>query len=597
MALGYMEELPRWEDKQELCRLLNDMVLRGQHPMCDNALIVRLAHHYYQKLVDSGKITSILATEKDFARRRHEEITIKLSTLTNVDPREVGAEHVAVSCLNRLQLDRFLTSKNWSAEDIKLAKVQIAARSIYPFSEYKTARVLQDNSGLCELVGIDAHKITKDKLYTCAKRLYELHHELENWLSNRVRTLFGVENKVLLFDLTNTYFEGRMQNSSLAKHGRSKEKRSDCKQVVLAAVVNTQGLLVRTQIFEGNTGDCTTLQSIIQSLESSALPQSKKKVIVMDAGISTKENLSYLKEHGYNYITVARSSQIPYEELSDEYKTVYDNKGQSIKLKLVKSHKTEDTLLLVESKGKALKEESMYERSCALFEEGLKAICAGITKKGGTKKRDKVNERIGRIKQRCTGVWADYEIRVSCDKKDIVTAVEWCKKPQKQEIAANKHGKYLLQTNLDETNEENIWEFYNVIRTVEETFRVLKTDLDIRPVFHKTDDGSKAHLHLAVLAYWIVSCSRYQLKKAGIKNEWSELVRILSTHKVVSTRMEQSDGQWIEIRQCTSPTDEVEKIYQTLKLNKEPYRRQKFVWHPRGVPEEEIKATGGKERE
>lgn len=585
MALGYMEDLPRWADKQELCRCLNDMVLRGQHPICENPYIIELANSIYQKLLDSNKIASLRVSEsanqKEAERRKLEEVTVKLTTLTHIDPKEVGAEHVAVSCLESLQIDRFLAGKRWNAEDIKLAKIQIAARAIYPFSEYKTVRVLQDNSALCELIGLDAKLVTKDKLYRSANRLYELHHELEDWLSNRVRTLFGVENRILLFDLSNTYFEGRMQGSSLAKYGRSKEKRSDCKQVVLAAVVNTQGLLVRTRIYEGNTGDCTTLQEIIESIQGAGLPRSEKKVVVMDAGISTGENLQFLKENNYHYITVARSSQTPYLEPVGEFKTVTDNKGQSIKLKQVKGIKTGDTLLLVESKAKALKEESMYERSCSFFEENLQAIHAGIHKKGGTKKRDKVNQRIGRIKQRCSGVWSDYEISLSYDKKDNVTSIEWKKNANKQETACSKHGRYLLQTNLDENREETIWEFYNVIRVVEETFRTLKTDLDIRPIYHKTDDGTKAHLHLAILSYWVVSCCRYQLKRAGIKCDWSELVRILSTHKIVSTRIEQTNGQWIEIRQCTQPSSNVTEIYQALKLNNQPHRRRKFVWHPK----------------
>ena len=295
IALGYMEDLPKWSDKQELCRCINDMVLRNHYPLCDNPHIVALARHYYQKLIDSNRIASVRDTEaanqKEAERKKNEEITVKLSTLTNISPKEIGAEHVALSCLERLKIDRFLTCKGWTSHDIKVAKLQIAARSIYPYSEYKTVRILRDNSALCELLGLEPELITKDKLYQSACRLYALHHEMENWLSNQVRTLFGLENKILLFDLTDSYFEGRMQGSSLAKYGRSKEKRMDCKQVVLAVVVNTQGLLVRTQIYEGNRADCTTMKEVIKSIEHRGLPESEKKIIVMDAGISTKENL------------------------------------------------------------------------------------------------------------------------------------------------------------------------------------------------------------------------------------------------------------------------------------------------------------------
>lgn len=589
LALGYLEDLPRWSDKQELCRCLNDMILRGQHPLCDNPHILELANHYYQKMIDSGKIASVRDTEsanqKEAERRTREEVVVKLSSLTNICPREIGAEHLALSCLRRLQLDRFLLHKGWSAIDIKLAQAQIAARSIYPFSEYKTVRILRDNSALCELLGLDPKEITKDKLYRSARCLYDIHHELEDWLSNRVRNLFGLEDKILLFDLTNTYFEGRMAHASLAKYGRSKEKRSDCKQVVLAAVVNTQGLLVRTQIYEGNRADCTTMQEVVQSIEQQGLPPSRQKIIVMDAGISTRENLEYLKQNRYHYITVAKSNQTAYEDIGCEIKEVRDNKEQVIRLKRVKAVLGDDTLLLVESRGKALKEEGMYERSCHLFEEGLRAIASGIRKKGGTKKRDKVNERIGRLKQRFATVWSHYDISLEYDNTETVTSIQWAKKANRQKEVEEKHGKYLLQTNLDENREENIWDFYNVIRTVEETFRILKTDLDIRPIYHKTDEGTKAHLHLAILAYWVVSCSRYQLKKAGIHHDWSEVVRIVSTHKIVSTRMLQSNEDWIEIRQCTLPEIEVASIYTALGIEKEPCKRRKFVWHPEKPPE------------
>lgn len=177
------------------------------------------------------------------------------------------------------------------------------------------------------------------------------------------------------------------------------------------------------------------------------------------------------------------------------------------------------------------------------------------------------------------------KLRRSMTRKILQHRLNGGKRRKKQQEADIKHGKYLIQTDLDETKDENIWEFYNVIRTVEETFRVLKTDLDIHPVYHKTDDAIKAHLHLAVLAYWVVSCSRHQLKEVGIHHDWSEVVRIVSTHKIVSTRMQQADEDWIEVRQCTLPDAAVVDIYTALHIKEEPCRRRKFVWHPEHPPE------------
>lgn len=146
---------------------------------------------------------------------------------------------------------------------------------------------------------------------------------------------------------------------------------------------------------------------------------------------------------------------------------------------------------------------------------------------------------------------------------------------------------------MDENEEENIWQFYNVIRTVEEIFRILKTDLDIRPVYHKTDEGIKAHLHLAILAYWVVSSAQYQLKKKGIRHEWNELVRIMKTQVVVTTRASQNDGTRIKIRQCTEPEEKLYQILFALDIKTPLIKRKKFVWHPKSPPQKNIHSITG----
>ena len=154
----------------------------------------------------------------------------------------------------------------------------------------------------------------------------------------------------------------------------------------------------------------------------------------------------------------------------------------------------------------------------------------------------------------------------------------------KAETVANKqkfHGKYVLLTSLDEREELNIWKFYNVIRTVEETFHVLKTDLDIRPVYHKSDDGIKAHLNLAILAYWLVSVTKYRLKIKGHQNvRWDEIMRIASTQVVVTAKVETADGRIISIRQSTEAESKLADIYSLLNINSKPLGKRKSMLHP-----------------
>ena len=224
------------------------------------------------------------------------------------------------------------------------------------------------------------------------------------------------------------------------------------------------------------------------------------------------------------------------------------------------------------------------------FEEGLKAIGKGLGSKSGTKKRDKVNERLGRLKEHYAAIQNDYEITFTYDEKNTVTAMDWKRKEEKTLVRSSSQGKYIVQTTLTGHTEEQIWSCYNVIRHVEACFETLKSsDLDIRPIFHQKDEATKAHFHLAILAYWIVSTTQYQLKKKGVSLTWGELLRIMGTLSVVSTRAKRADGNEVEVRQCTEPEQRLADIYLKLNLNSPPLKRRRKICV---VHLENIKKTG-----
>jgi hypothetical protein len=226
----------------------------------------------------------------------------------------------------------------------------------------------------------------------------------------------------------------------------------------------------------------------------------------------------------------------------------------------------------VHSLAKQAKETGMNSRFSQRFEEGLTQIKEGISKKGGVKKQQKVWERVGRLKEKYQSIHKYYNIEVKVGEKDIATDINWSLKTvEKQE------GKYLLRTNLNENDEHTQWTIYNTIREIEATFRVLKTDLDLRPIYHKTDAAAMAHLHLGLLAYCVVNTIRYQLKQKGIKNEWRDIVRIMNAQKLVTTTMENDCQQQIIIRQYSEPTEDVKEIYNALKYKTKSFSRKKSV--------------------
>ena len=563
-------------------------------PYCDDLIVLDYVETFYNRMVGEKRIDvpSENKTPNTSYNGRDFRV-IDINSIRNKDIREIGAEWISYQAIRQLCISSFLEQQGWEDQDIKLALTHIISRAVFPASEFKTSRWIRENSAVCEVTGFDIQKVTKDRLYEVSIKLYNEKDALEQYLSTKTNELFDIEDRIMLYDLTNTYFEGRKQGSVLAKFGRSKEKRSDAKLVVLALVVNPEGFIKYSAILEGNISDPATLEAMIEKLRIKTSGSSNKALIVMDAGIATDDNLKMVKDKGYDYLCVTRSTMKKYSvEAGATTVTITDNKKQKIELCRVKSERNTDYYLKVESHTKELKERSMNEQFRMRFEEGLQNISDSLTKKGGVKLVDKVYERIGRLKQKYPSIqrYFDIEIEVQdqdvktrkrkdkdsvIEKKQIATSIRWAVKEDAQINA--RSGVYFLRTSLVGDSEEMLWQFYNTIREIEATFRVLKTDLDLRPIYHKKDESTMAHLHLGLLAYWVVNTIRHQLKKEDIHSGWSEIVRIMNTQKAVTTLAQNDKDDIIQIRRCSEPNPKVQKLYDALKYKYAPFVKKKSV--------------------
>jgi hypothetical protein len=507
---------------------------------------------------------------------------IDADTIKHKEVREVGAEWMCYQTLEQLGLQGKLRDLGWKEEQIKLALTQIISRALYPHSECRTSRWIKENSAVCEVTGYPVEKITKDKLYKSALDLYEIKDQLEKHLSKKTNELFDLQDKIYIFDLSNTYFEGVKTKSKLAKYGRSKEKRSDCKVVVLAVVVNMEGFVKYSNVFEGNMADSQSLPKIIDNLRIQTSTE-KRAVIVLDAGIATEENLKIIKEKGYDYVCVSRSKIKNYSiKEGQETVKVQTKSNQEITLQVVKSSKIEDYILRVKSPGKEAKEHSMKSKFDGHFTAELDKIKTSLGLKHGVKKLEKVNQRIGRAIEKYPSAAKFYNIEIK-SKDDLATEILYTKK-EASKLDDHELGAYFIRTSLDAKNELSIWTIYNAIREVESTFRCLKTDLDLRPIYHKNDDATVAHLHLGILGYWLVNTIRYQLKQKQINCDWQEIVRITNTQKIITTTGHNKDNELIYIRRCSEPNEKVKQIYTALNYKNYPFVKRKFV-----VPKPEIK--------
>jgi hypothetical protein len=293
---------------------------------------------------------------------------------------------------------------------------------------------------------------------------------------------------------------------------------------------------------------------------------------------------------GFDYLCVSRATIKDYSiEAGTSCVTVTDNRKRRIDLCNVKTGNSTDYYLKVQSPMKELKERSMNELFKTRFEEGLQRIAESLKKKGGVKREDKVHERIGRLKQKYPSIHRFYDIFVDTDncldsviqqdnnQTKTVLSLRWS---IKEGVDINAHsGIYFLRTSLNSCSESDVWTFYNTIREIEATFRVLKTDLDLRPIYHQDDESTMAHLHLGLLAYWVVNTVRYQLKQNSIKHCWKEIVRIMNTQKAVTTLAQNVHDQVIVVRRCSEPIQRVRQIYDALKYKYAPFVKKKFVVH------------------
>ena len=576
LHLGTLSELPELEQKKALAHRVNELVamsITGRTSLFSNPedTVEQLAQFFFKQI----KLTRGLGQSqgKDYH-------VIDTQTIKNKDVKEAGSEWLCYQALEQLKVSEILTQKGWSSMQIQLALTHIISRASYPASELKTARWIKENSSVCEITGYPKDVITKDKLYSMSHKLFSVKDDLEKHLSKTTNELFDLDDKIILYDLTNTYYEGAMRDSKIAKFGRSKEKRNDARLVVLAVVVNIEGFLKYSQIFEGNLSDTKSLQHIIEELSKRTSSSDRKPTVVMDAGLSSEENLQLLRDKGFNYMCVARGAMSKYiVDTTTQPVSITDKKQQPITLQKVTVEGFTDNFVLVDSQAKALKESGINSRFSQRFEEAINQVKQGLSKKGGIKKHNKVWERIGRIKQKYTRVGNLYRIETTQDDKGNVTDISW-----KQKNIDNREGKYLLRTNLNDLDQKVQWAIYNIIREIEATFRVLKTDLDLRPIYHKTDAASMAHLHLGLLAYWVVNTVRHQLKQKGINHQWKEIVRIMNTQKMVTTTMVDQYEQTIVVRQCSEPSEKVTEIYKLLRYKEKPFSRKKFV-----VPQTEFK--------
>jgi len=558
LNLGTDFSLPE-EHWKDLANRIEEIVT-GQHPLFSYPEEVeRLAELYAGKIITYHGEATVGRSEPDYQR-------VDIETIDNESPRSVGAEHIVWETIRTLGLDELLSKLGFNKPARNAALGVIAARLIAPSSERATHVWLQTMSALDELLDADFRTLSQDRVYRTADRLLGHKQEIENHLRVKECSLFDLEEKIILYDLTNTFFEGTGKYNGKAHFGVSKEKRSDCPLVTLGLVVDADGFPKRSDVFDGNVSEPGTLAGMIVALSSPGV--AARPLIVMDAGLATEGNILWLKAHGYEYIVVSRKKQ---GVLPTEMVTVREDARRLIRAALARG--ADEVVLYCHSTDKEIKEKGIKNRFEQRFEAAIEKVKGALGKKHGTKRYDKVLEKIGRLKERFRRVARRYEISVAKDDaKNVATAIHWERKEQ-----PDRCGVYCLRSNRLDFKEQEMFDIFAMLTDIEDTFRSMKSQLGLRPVYHQTEQRCDGHLFITVLAYHVAHAISVQLRKQGIADSWVTIRKGLSTHIRITTTLKRDDGKVIHIRKSTRPEPFHRKIYDALHLSHRPGKTMKTI--------------------
>ena len=442
-----------------------------------------------------------------------------------------------------------------------IAMVLVLCRLCQPSSELHIAEHLYKHTAIADLLGVSADKINEQRLYRALDRLLVHKAALETFLKNRLGSLFDLEYDLLLYDVTSTYFEGQANGNPKAQRGYSRDRRGDCKQVCIGLVVTKGGMPLGYEVFAGNRSDVTTVEEIVETME--ARYGRADRVWAMDRGMISEANLEFLREGGRRYIVGTPKGMLrkfERELLSEDWQAIHEG----LEVKLCPSPDGDETFILCRSQERRQKERAMHERFARRIEEGLRKIEANCAKR--KYKPVTIAKRLGKLlgrNSRAAGLFETDVVQIAGGRAKLI----WRKVAAWRDWAELSEGCYLLRTNVIDWSGEELWKAYIQLTDAEEAFRIHKTDLRIRPIWHQKVQRVDAHILVCFLAYVVWKTLGQLCLRAGLGDEprrvLDELARIKLGDVIVPTRC----GREIRRRCVTRPDDHQAILLQRLGLN------------------------------
>ena len=487
---------------------------------------------------------------------RDETIGVRLKGVRVENGRHFGNVYLALALWHACRLDEFASAHLPAGKEEvpweKMAAVLVAARLCEPSSELHIAEDWYRRTALSDLLQLNDELVNKDRLYRALDRLLPHKAALEAHLSRRVGELFAVDNEVLLYDVTSTYFEGEAAGNAQAKRGYSRDHRPDCKQVCVALVVTFDGFPLGYEVFPGNTHDASTVKSIVETME--ARHGTVGKVWIMDRGMASAQNVAWLRETGRRYILGTSKSELRKWAPALAEKTRWREIRDGIEVKLCAAPEGgEETFILCRSQARIEKEKAMHERFSARIEQALAKLQARIARSQKRLNRDAINRQIGRLLQRNQRAAARFAIELKHADNPAGCTLEVSVQDSFDQWTALSEGTYLLRSNVTDWSDEKLWKAYIQLTQAEAAFRIQKDQLSIRPIWHQREDRVQAHIFVCFLAFVLWKTLELWQERAGLGNSprtlLEELARIQAHDVILPT---QTHGD-VRLRCVTQP--------------------------------------------
>ena len=461
-------------------------------------------------------------------------VSVDVNRVETEQHREAGPIHVGHQMWRQLQLDPILARAGLSQRARTLTEAMTLNRLIFPLSEHAMPDWIR-RTAMDDIVGMDFSRLNEDALYRNLDRLHPNRERIERELAEQEKTLFNLDDTLYLYDLTSTYFEGQAESNPQAKRGYSRDKRGDCKQVVV------------------------------------------------DRGMAYRENLEQIQARGYHYIVAGRQAErnpwLADFEQEEGWEEVIrtpsprNPEQQKSRVQIQLRRKENELYVLCWSEGRQQKDQAIRHKQESRLLEAVEKLQKRI-EKGRLKATAKIHQRIGRLQQRYARVARYYRIDYDAEQK----ALRWQPQSDKKEVAENLDGSYVLKTDRQDLSADEIWRTYMLLTRAEGAFRAMKSPLLERPIFHHLQHRTQTHIFLCVLAYHLLVAIEKKFLDQGIHTSWWTLRQQLSTHQVVTVVLPASNGKILRIRKGGTPEPVHRQIYSTLRI---PIQVMKPVktWH------------------